>query len=90
MAEEDISATREDKFTGAGLIYKLDKANSVVLVGKGKRTNTGGSDRGVVYTFGAERNLGKGVSVSASVFNSETRTRAELTSMTAVSRLDQS
>ena len=41
--------------------------------GKGKRTNTGGSDREqTVYTFGAERNLGKGVSVSASVFNSET------------------
>lgn len=74
MAEEDLSATREDKFTGAGLIYKLDKANSVSAgYGKGKRTNTGGSDREqTVYTFGAQRNLGKGVSVSASVFNSET------------------
>ncbi len=72
---EETRSNRKDKFTGAGLIYKLDKANSVSAgYGKGKRVNTGGSDtEQTVYTFGAQRNLGKGVSVSASVFNSETQ-----------------
>jgi len=73
--QEETRTNRKDKFTGAGLIYKLDKANSVSAgYGKGKRVNTGGSDREqTVYTFGASRNLGKGVSVSASVFNAETQ-----------------
>jgi len=74
-ASEEISATRKDKFIGAGLIYKLDKANSVsVGYGKGKRVNTSAADREqTTYTFGAQRNLGKGVSISASVFNMETQ-----------------
>jgi len=36
--QEETRTNRKDKFTGAGLIYKLDKANSVSAgYGKGKR-----------------------------------------------------
>ena len=74
-AFEDISATREDSFIGAGIIYKMDKMHKVsVGYGKGERdTGTSNADREEnVATLGIERNLGGGVSASASVFRRET------------------
>ena len=77
-SEEKLAANDKQKFFGAGLIYKLDKANSLsVGYGKGQKVNTSGSDtEQTVYTVGASRNLGKGVSISASVFNSETQNQS--------------
>jgi len=72
---EEFTATDERTFMGAGLIYKLDKVNSVSVgfsQGK-KKTNTAASDlEENIATIGFSRNLGKGVSFQASAFNVDT------------------
>jgi outer membrane protein OmpU len=74
-AKEDFNATNEQTFVGAGLIYKLDKVNSISFgFSRGeKATATANTDlEEDLITLGYSRNLGKGVSFAASAFNVST------------------
>ena len=72
--KEDLAST-EDTFAGASVVYKLDKVNSVSLSYGNFETKTissGATVDDTVYTLGFARNLGKGVSFAASIFDGET------------------
>jgi len=72
--KEDLSTT-EDSFAGAAVVYKLDKVNSISLSYGNYETKTissGATVDDTVYTLGFARNLGKGVSLQASIFDGET------------------
>lgn len=71
--KEDLAST-DETFNGVGLIYKLDKVNSISL-GYGnhekKTISSGATQDETVITGGVSRNLGNGVSAQASVFYGE-------------------
>lgn len=72
-AKENL--TDKDTFWGVGLIWKLDKMQKVSIgYGFGEETQrgVGNEDRdSSVLTFGYTRNMGKGVSLAASVFRAD-------------------
>jgi len=71
---EEKSSTEDNEFTGVGLIYKLDKVNSVSFgwgQGSVDKAGTTNDQENTVTTIGFKRSLGKGVSVEASLFNNE-------------------
>jgi hypothetical protein len=79
--KEDL-ATVDDTFTGASVVYKLDKVNAISLSYGNYETKTissGATVDDTVYTLGFSRNLGKGVTFAASIFDGETKDTSDAT-----------
>jgi len=71
--KEDFAST-DESFAGAGLMYKLDKVNTI-SIGYGnhetKTDSSGATKDDTVISLGYARNLGKGVTFAASLAHGE-------------------
>ena len=69
-AKENVADV--DTFYGVGVIYKMNKADTISLgYGRGEESQKGvgvGDNSTKVITLGYERNMGKGVKIGASLF----------------------